>query len=122
MAAEDDLDVLAGEYVLGTLAPDERAAVERRLLDNPDLAAARGRLGGAARASGRGSRADHAAPRRLAAGAPGAHGGPARRPAPPWWQPAGPLARLGRNRHRGGARPAGHGLTAPSPAPSSSPC
>jgi anti-sigma-K factor RskA len=38
MAAEDDLDVLAGEYVLGTLAPDERAAVERRLLDNQDLA------------------------------------------------------------------------------------
>ena len=24
MAAEDDLDVLAGEYVLGTLAPEER--------------------------------------------------------------------------------------------------
>ena len=39
MAAEDDLDLLAGEYVLGVLAPDERAAVERRLLDNPDLAA-----------------------------------------------------------------------------------
>ena len=38
MAAEDDLDVLAGEYVLGTLAPDERAAVDRRLLDNADLA------------------------------------------------------------------------------------
>lgn len=38
MAAEDDLDVLAGEYVLGTLAPDERAAVDRRLLDNQDLA------------------------------------------------------------------------------------
>ena len=39
MAGEDDLDVLAGEYVLGTLPPDERAAVDRRLLDNPELAA-----------------------------------------------------------------------------------
>ena len=38
MAGEDDLDLLAGEYVLGTLLPDERAAVSRRLLDNPDLA------------------------------------------------------------------------------------
>ncbi len=38
MAAEDDLDLLAGEYVLGTLSADERAAVERRLLDHPDLA------------------------------------------------------------------------------------
>ncbi len=38
MAGEDDLDVLAGEYVLGTLAPDERAAVDRRLLDNQELA------------------------------------------------------------------------------------
>jgi anti-sigma-K factor RskA len=38
MAADDDLEVLAGEYVLGTLAPDEHRAVERRLLDNPDLA------------------------------------------------------------------------------------
>lgn len=39
MAGEDDLDLLAGEYVLGTLTPDERAAVERRLLDNADLEA-----------------------------------------------------------------------------------
>ena len=39
MAAGDDLDLLAAEYVLGALAPDERAAAERRLLDNPDLAA-----------------------------------------------------------------------------------
>jgi anti-sigma-K factor RskA len=39
MAGEDDLDLLAGEYVLGALSPDERAAVERRLLDNPALAA-----------------------------------------------------------------------------------
>jgi anti-sigma-K factor RskA len=38
MAADDDLEVLAGEYVLGMLAPDEHRAVERRLLDNPDLA------------------------------------------------------------------------------------
>jgi len=38
MAGEDELDVLAGEYVLGTLAPDERAAVDRRLLDNQELA------------------------------------------------------------------------------------
>jgi anti-sigma-K factor RskA len=38
MAGEDDLDVLAGEYVLGTLAPEERASVARRLLDNPALA------------------------------------------------------------------------------------
>ena len=38
MAGEDDLDVLAGEYVLGTLAPDERAADDRRLLDNQELA------------------------------------------------------------------------------------
>ena len=64
MAAEDDLDVLAGEYVLGTLAPDERAAVERRLLDNPDLASARRRLAGAAGASERGPRAGDAATRR----------------------------------------------------------
>jgi anti-sigma-K factor RskA len=39
MAAEDDLDLLAGEYVLGVLPPDERAAVERRMLDNSNLAA-----------------------------------------------------------------------------------
>ena len=39
MAAEDDLDLLAGEYVLGTLPPDERATVGRRLLDHPELAA-----------------------------------------------------------------------------------
>jgi anti-sigma-K factor RskA len=38
MAADDDLEVLAGEDVLGTLAADERLAVERRLLDNADLA------------------------------------------------------------------------------------
>jgi anti-sigma-K factor RskA len=39
MAGEDDLDLLAGEYVLGVLPSEERAAVERRLLDNPGLAA-----------------------------------------------------------------------------------
>jgi anti-sigma-K factor RskA len=39
MAAGDDLDVLAGEYVLGTLGVEEREAVERRLLDSPELAA-----------------------------------------------------------------------------------
>ena len=38
MAGEDDLDLLAGEYVLGTLPPEERRAVERRLLDSPELA------------------------------------------------------------------------------------
>lgn len=38
MAGEDDLDLLAGEYVLGTLPPEERQAVERRLLDSPELA------------------------------------------------------------------------------------
>ena len=37
-ASEDDLDVLAGEYVLGVLAAEERAAVERRLADHPELA------------------------------------------------------------------------------------
>ena len=40
MAGPDDLDALAGEYVLGTLSSDERAAVERRMLDNPALATA----------------------------------------------------------------------------------
>jgi anti-sigma-K factor RskA len=40
MAEEDELDALAGEYVLGTLSGDERAAVERRMLDHPDLAGA----------------------------------------------------------------------------------
>ncbi len=40
MAGQDDLDALAGEYVLGTLSGDERAAVERRMLDNPALATA----------------------------------------------------------------------------------
>ena len=39
MAGEDDLDLLAGEYVLGVLPAEERAAVERRLLDNAGLAA-----------------------------------------------------------------------------------
>ena len=39
MAAGNDLDLLAAEYVLGALASDERTAAERRLLDNPDLAA-----------------------------------------------------------------------------------
>jgi anti-sigma-K factor RskA len=38
MAAEDELEVLAGEYVLGSLAADERAAVERQLLEDADLA------------------------------------------------------------------------------------
>lgn len=38
MAGEDDLDMLAGEYVLGVLPPDERLAVKRRLLDHPELA------------------------------------------------------------------------------------
>ncbi|MFZ1431428.1 MAG: anti-sigma factor [Geminicoccaceae bacterium] len=38
MASEDDLDMLAGEYVLGALPPDERMAVKRRLLDHPELA------------------------------------------------------------------------------------
>lgn len=38
MAGEDDLDLLAGEYVLGTLDLTDRQAVERRLLDSPDLA------------------------------------------------------------------------------------
>ena len=36
--SDDDLDVLAGEYVLGVLAAEERAAVERRLADHPELA------------------------------------------------------------------------------------
>ena len=36
--SDDDLDVLAGEYVLGVLAGEERAAVERRLADHPELA------------------------------------------------------------------------------------
>lgn len=40
MASQDDLDALAGEYVLGTLSSEERAAVERRMLDNPALASA----------------------------------------------------------------------------------
>lgn len=38
MAGEDDLDMLAGEYVLGILPPEERMAVKRRLLDHPELA------------------------------------------------------------------------------------
>ncbi len=37
-AGDDDLDLLAGEYALGTLDRGERQAVERRMLDNPDLA------------------------------------------------------------------------------------
>lgn len=38
MAGEDDLDLLAGEYVLGTLDLADLQAVERRLLDSPELA------------------------------------------------------------------------------------
>jgi anti-sigma-K factor RskA len=38
MAGPDDLDALAGEYVLGVLPPDEHLAVQRRLLDHPELA------------------------------------------------------------------------------------
>ncbi|MBN9021099.1 MAG: hypothetical protein J0H08_03205, partial [Rhizobiales bacterium] len=34
---DDDPDPLAGEYVLGTLAPDERLAAERRLRDDPSF-------------------------------------------------------------------------------------
>lgn len=41
-AGQGELDLLAGEYVLGTLSSDERAAVERRLLDHPALARAIG--------------------------------------------------------------------------------
>ena len=40
MAGQDELDAVAGEYVLGTLSSEERAAVERRLLDHPALASA----------------------------------------------------------------------------------
>ena len=38
MAGGDDLEALAGEYVLGTLSAEERLAVQQRLLDSPDLA------------------------------------------------------------------------------------
>ena len=38
MPAPDELEVLAGEYVLGLLSPDERATVEARLRREPDLA------------------------------------------------------------------------------------
>jgi anti-sigma-K factor RskA len=38
MAGSDDLEALAGEYVLGTLSAEERLAVQQRLLDSPDLA------------------------------------------------------------------------------------
>lgn len=36
---EDDLDILAGEWVLGTLNGPERAALAERLADDPDMAA-----------------------------------------------------------------------------------
>jgi anti-sigma-K factor RskA len=38
-AGEDELDLLAGEYVLGTLDLADRQAVERRKLDSPELVA-----------------------------------------------------------------------------------
>jgi anti-sigma-K factor RskA len=38
MAAEDELDILAGEYVIGALPPEERAAFEQRLTGEPELA------------------------------------------------------------------------------------
>ncbi|ATJ83683.1 anti-sigma factor domain-containing protein [Halomonas beimenensis] len=37
MTERDDTDMLAAEYVLGTLEADERAAVERRRQDDPEL-------------------------------------------------------------------------------------
>lgn len=37
MESPDDLDLLAGEYVVGTLSTAERAAVDRRMLDHPAL-------------------------------------------------------------------------------------
>lgn len=37
MSESDDLDMLAAEYVLGTLDAAERAVVERRRADEPDL-------------------------------------------------------------------------------------
>ncbi len=39
MAAEDDLDLLAAEYVLGLLSADECTVLERRLAQDPKLAA-----------------------------------------------------------------------------------
>ena len=39
MAGEDELDLLAAEYVLGVLTAEERATVERRLVSDADLAA-----------------------------------------------------------------------------------
>lgn len=38
MAAEDELDVLAGRYALGTLTPDERSTVDDRLRNDGELA------------------------------------------------------------------------------------
>ncbi|MEK0082261.1 anti-sigma factor [Benzoatithermus flavus] len=38
MAGAEDLDALAGEYVLGVLSHDEHLAVQRHLLDDPELA------------------------------------------------------------------------------------
>jgi anti-sigma-K factor RskA len=40
VAEEDDIDALAGEYVLGTLAGDERRAAEARIVADPDFRAA----------------------------------------------------------------------------------
>jgi len=37
MNERDDIDMLAGEFALGTLTAEERAAVARRRLDDPDL-------------------------------------------------------------------------------------
>ena len=89
MAAEDDLDLLAGEYVLGALAPDERAAAERRLLDNPDLAARVAAWQDAAGASGRGSGAGGAATPGLAANSALAERQHAAQARVPWWRRLG---------------------------------